>query len=162
MYLGSSAKLNHVKKVLFLCVGNSCRSQMAEGFARRYGSDVIEPFSAGFSPALIVQPLTKKVMEAKNINIDAQFPKDLSMIDVPDIDLIVNMSGTKLPPRMPTEVRDWKIEDPIGKAEDVYVTVRDQIENLVMQLILELRREARGSEKTSGSKIKRDSKRSNA
>lgn len=131
---------------------------MAEGFARNYGSDVMEPFSAGFAPAAIVQPLTRKVMEAKNINIDAQYPKDLGMIDVPSIDLIVNMSGTKLPPRMPTEVRDWKIEDPIGRTEDVYVTVRDQIENLVMQLILEFRR----SEKTPGNRIKRDSKRLNA
>ncbi len=133
--------------MLFLCIGNSCRSQMAEGFARKYGSDVLEPFSAGFSPAAIVQPLTKKVMEAKNINIDEQYPKDLGTIDVPSIDLIVNMSGTKLPSRMPIEVRDWKIEDPIGRTEDVYVTVRDQIENLVMQLVLELRREARNPEK---------------
>lgn len=106
----------------------------------------MEPFSAGFSPASIVQPLTKKVMEAKNINIDTQYPKDLSMIDVPKIDLIVNMSGTKLPPRMPTEVRDWKVEDPIGKNEDAYVSVRDQIENLVMQLVLELRRGDRRQE----------------
>lgn len=120
---------------------------MAEGFARKYGSDVMEAFSAGFAPAAIVQPLTKKVMEAKNINIDEQFPKDLGAINVPSIDLIVNMSGTKLPSRMPIEVREWKIEDPVGKSEDVYATVCDQIENLVMTLILELRRGTRDAEK---------------
>ena len=116
---------------------------MAEGFARKYGNDIIEPFSAGFSPAAIVQPLTKKVMEAKNINIDDQFPKDLGAVDIRKLDLIVNMSGTKLPARMPIEIRDWKIEDPMGRTEEVYVTVRDQIENQVMRLIIELRRHER-------------------
>jgi protein-tyrosine-phosphatase len=116
---------------------------MAEGFARRYGSDVLEPMSAGFSPAQIVQPLTKKVMEAKNINIDEQFPKDLGAIDVPSLDIIVNISGKALPPKIPIEVREWKIEDPIGKSEELYVKVRDQLEHLVMLLILDLRRDAK-------------------
>jgi protein-tyrosine-phosphatase len=116
---------------------------MAEGFARRYGSDVMEVESAGFSPAAIVQPLTKKVMEAKNINIERQLPKSLDSVNVSSFDLIVNMSGTKLPARMPIEVRDWKIEDPIGRPEEFYIKVRDEIENQVMRLILELRRELR-------------------
>lgn len=132
-----------MKRVLFLCIGNSCRSQMAEGFAKRYGSDVIEPASAGFSPASIVQPLTKKVMEAKNIKIDHHYPKDLGSIQVAQFDLIVNMSGTKLPARMPIEIREWQVEDPIGQSEEVYTEVRDQIEHLVMRLILELRRDKR-------------------
>lgn len=119
---------------------------MAEGFARRYGSDVLEPSSAGFSPASIVQPLTKKVMEAKNINLDAQYPKSLDSIAVSGFDLIVNMSGAKLPSRLPIEVRDWKVEDPVGKDEETYCTVRDQIEMSVMRLILELRKQARESE----------------
>jgi protein-tyrosine-phosphatase len=116
---------------------------MAEGFARRYGSDVIEAESAGFSPAVVIQPLTKKVMEAKNINIDNQTPKSLDAVDVSSFDLIINMSGTKLPARMPIEVRDWKIQDPISRPEEVYIKVRDEIENQVMRLILELRRELR-------------------
>ena len=135
-----------VKRVLFLCIGNSCRSQMAEGFARRYGSDVLEPLSAGFAPASIVQPLTKKVMEAKNINIDTQYTKDLGSIDVPSLDMIVNISGRKLPARMPIEVRDWKIEDPIGRSEELYEKVRDELEHLVMGLILDLLREAKKAE----------------
>lgn len=113
---------------------------MAEGFARKYGSDVMEPASAGLFPAPIVQPLTKKVMEEKNINLDDQFPKSLDAVEVPSFDMIVNMSGTKLPSKMPIEIREWKIEDPIGKTEDVYVAVRDQLEMAVMRLILELRR----------------------
>ena len=129
------------KKVLFLCIGNSCRSPMAEAFARAYGSDVIEPFSAGLSPAAIVQPLTKQVMAEKNISLEDQVPKHLASLDFRDFDLIVNMSWAKLPPHLFTEVRDWAVEDPIGCDEDVYLGVRDQIEHLVMQLVLELRRD---------------------
>ena len=132
-----------MKKVLFLCIGNSCRSQMAEGFARKYGSDVLEPSSAGLAPASIVQPLTKKVMEAKNINIDDQFPKDLDQVGVAQFDLIVNMSGNKLPNQVQIEVLEWNVEDPIGQSEDTYVQVRDQLEHQVMRLILDLRRDVR-------------------
>lgn len=130
-----------MKRVLFLCIGNSCRSQMAEGFARHYGTDVMEVKSAGLSPAAIVQPLTFQVMEQKNIKLDGQAPKDLSSVTIADFDLLVNMSGAKLPSRIPLPVRDWKVEDPIGRSEEVYCAVRDQIEDLVMRLILEFRRE---------------------
>lgn len=122
---------------------------MAEGFARTYGSDVMEPASAGLSPAAIVQPLTKEVMQAKNINIDEQYPKNLSSIDVSRFELLINMSGVKLPAGILGEVREWQIEDPIGQSEDVYFAVRDQIEHLVMGLILELRREARDGDGSS-------------
>ncbi|MBV8864660.1 MAG: hypothetical protein JO210_04590 [Acidobacteriaceae bacterium] len=115
---------------------------MAEGFARAYGSDVIEPVSAGLAPAAIIQPLTRQVMEAKNINIDDLHAKDLSEVDLQRLDLIVNMSGRPFPAGVPIEVRDWKVEDPIGQSEEIYIAVRDQIERLVMGLILDLRRGA--------------------
>ncbi len=101
----------------------------------------MHPASAGLAPAPIIQPMTQKVMEEKNINLDNQFPKSLDAVDVRSFDLIVNMSGMKLPKKMPIEVLDWKIEDPIGKPEDVYVAVRDQLEMAVMRLILRFRRE---------------------
>jgi arsenate reductase len=131
-----------VKRVLFLCIGNSCRSPMAEGFAKCYGSDVIEAQSAGLAPASIVQPMTKKVMEDKNININHVNPKDLGAVDLQSFDIIVNMSGRKMPIGIGTEVQDWNVEDPIGKDESVYVAARDKIEMLVMRLILELRKKA--------------------
>src|SRR5271165_2238746 len=62
-------------RVLFVCIGNSCRSQMAEGFARAYGADVMAVQSAGLSPAVMVSPLTKTVLAERNIHIDDQFPK---------------------------------------------------------------------------------------
>lgn len=139
----SGGNINQMRRVLFLCIGNSCRSQMAEGFAKKYGADVMEVGSAGLSPAPIVQDLTRKVMEDKNINIDEQFPKDLGSVGVQSYNLIINMSGVKLPGRIPIELRDWKVDDPIGRSEEKYVEVRDQIEQNVMQLVLELRREAR-------------------
>jgi arsenate reductase (thioredoxin) len=124
---------------------------MAEGFAKRYGSDVMEVKSAGLSPAPIVQPLTFQMMEEKNIKLDGQCPKDLSTILISEFDLLVNMSGVRLPSRIPLTVREWKIEDPIGRSEEVYREVRDQIEDLVMQLILEFRRDLRPKTKESPS-----------
>jgi arsenate reductase (thioredoxin) len=133
---------------MFLCIGNSCRSQMAEGFARTYGSDVMEPASAGLSPASVVQPLTKQVMQAKNIKIDDQYPKHFGSLDISSFDLIINMSGAKLPAGIPVEVREWNIEDPIGRSEQVYCAVRDKIEHLVMKLIVELRRQAKNANRS--------------
>jgi protein-tyrosine-phosphatase len=120
---------------------------MAEGFARKYGSDVMRPASAGLAPAPIIQPLTYKVMEEKNITLDDHVPKSLDAIDLRSFDVIVNMSGMKLPGKMPIQVLDWKVEDPIGKPEDVYLSVRDQLEMAVMRLILELRRDEKKSAK---------------
>lgn len=115
---------------------------MAEGFARHYGADVMQVGSAGLSPAAIVQPLTKEVMLEKDIDIDGQFPKDLSGFSLANFDLLINMSGVKLPGRIPIEMQEWKVEDPIGRSPEMYREVRDQIETLVMRLILELRRGA--------------------
>lgn len=120
---------------------------MAEGFARFYGGDVMNVGSAGLSPAPIIQPLTFEVMQEKNVPLDGQFPKDLGAVGVQDFEILVNMSGWKLPTRIPIDLRDWKVDDPIGREPDKYREVRDQIEALVMRLILELRRDA----KTRGS-----------
>ena len=127
------------QRVLFVCLGNACRSQMAEGFARVYGSDIMIAASAGVSPAAIVQPQTKQVMALRNVRIDDQFPKGLEILRREKFDVIVNMSGEKLPLAPGARIRDWPVEDPIGQTEAVYKAVADQIESLVMRLILELR-----------------------
>ncbi len=130
------------KRVLFLCIGNSCRSQMAEGFARAYAKDVIEPISAGLAPAHVVSPLTIEVMKAKNIDLSEAIPK--GMMD-PRVgtgpDLIVNISGRGLPFRPEVQVEEWQVRDPIGESKQVYEEVAAKIENLVMSLVLRLRRE---------------------
>jgi arsenate reductase (thioredoxin) len=127
------------KRVLFVCIGNSCRSQMAEGFARAYGGDILVAASAGLSPAVIVQPLTKQVLAERNVRIDDQFPKGMEILNREQFDVIVNMSGQKLPLSSGALVRDWPVRDPIGQKEPVYKAVAEQIEALVMRLILELR-----------------------
>ncbi len=135
-----SASIQRAKKrVLFVCIGNSCRSQMAEGFARAYGGDVLIAQSAGLSPAAIVQPLTKHVLALRNVRIDDQFPKGMEIVAREQFDVIVNMSGEKLPLAPGSPVRDWPVPDPIGEPESVYKAVAEQIEALVMRLILELR-----------------------
>lgn len=127
------------KRVLFVCIGNSCRSQMAEGFARTYGGDVLIAASAGTSPAAIVQPETKKTLALRNVRIDDQFPKGLEILARDHFDVIVNMSGQKLPLAPGAVVREWAVRDPIGESDAVYKSVAEQLEGLVMRLILELR-----------------------
>ncbi|MBI4876001.1 MAG: arsenate reductase ArsC [Acidobacteria bacterium] len=129
------------KRVLFLCIGNSCRSPMAEGFARAYGGDVMEASSAGLAPATIIQPLTKKVMRARNISLDESAPMDLQIMDPGRYDLIVNLSGCELPFTPACPVADWPVRDPIQAGEKVYEQVRDEIESRVIRLVLDLRRE---------------------
>jgi arsenate reductase (thioredoxin) len=129
------------KRVLFLCIGNACRSQMAEAFARAYGSDVLWPASAGFAPAPRVPEDTIRAMQEKNLDVRSQVPKSISDLSGAEFDLIVNMSGYPLPQVNGTPLREWDVPDPIFMDYDEHCRVRDQIEMLVMKLILELRRE---------------------
>jgi arsenate reductase (thioredoxin) len=126
-------------RVLFVCIGNSCRSQMAEGFARRYGEDVMIAASAGLAPALGVALDTIRTMDEKNIDVRDQFPKSIQQLGRAQFDLIINMSGFGLPDDAASP-RNWDVQDPIGEDYETYCKVRDQIEGLVMSLILELRR----------------------
>jgi protein-tyrosine-phosphatase len=112
---------------------------MAEGFARAYGGDILVAASAGLSPALIVQPLTRQVLAERNVRIDDQFPKGMEILTRERFDVIVNMSGQKLPQVPGVSIRDWSVHDPIGQKEPVYQAVAEQIEGLVMRLVLELR-----------------------
>jgi arsenate reductase len=126
------------KRVLFVCIGNSCRSQMAEAFARAYGSDIMLARSAGISPALTIQPLTKQVLALRNLSVDDHFPKGMETVREEPFDLVVNMSG--FPVGLPgARAVAWNVPDPVGEEEAIYREVADLIEILVMRLILELR-----------------------
>jgi arsenate reductase (thioredoxin) len=127
-------------RVLFVCVGNACRSQMAEAFARTYGSDVIEAESAGMMPASIIPPVTRKVMTEKGIDLGEQFPKGIFDVPLHDIEMVVNMSGMSMHGITVPQLREWKVRDPMGARESVHREVRDEVERLVMNLVLELRR----------------------
>jgi arsenate reductase len=126
------------KRVLFVCIGNSCRSQMAEAFARAYGSDILEARSAGLSPAIMVAPLTRQVLAERNVSADDQFPKGLEALEDERFDVAINLSGFPIPSLAPrTDI--WPVDDPIGRKESVYRDCAARIEALVMRLILELR-----------------------
>lgn len=128
------------QKVLFVCIGNACRSQMAEAFARAYGSDILIVRSAGLAPAVSIPPLTRQTLKEKNIFSEGQFPKPLETVAGEAFEVVVNLSGGRLPSAFgAARLIDWNVRDPIGESEDVYRAVAAQIESLVMRLILELR-----------------------
>lgn len=129
-----------MKRVLFVCIGNSCRSQMAEWFARTYGSDVMQADSAGLQPANVVAEMTRQVMLEKNIVMVDPIPKGIAAFNPDNIDLIVNIAGFGLPKMYRSkEIIIWAVRDPIGQKQVIYEQVRDQLEGLVMRLILEMR-----------------------
>lgn len=141
-----------MKKVLFLCVGNSARSQMAEGFARTLGRDRLEVFSAGSSPASQVEPLAIEVMKEKNIDISNAKPKGFAEIPLDNIDYVVSMGCEKarlnensfgqVCPFVPAkEYIEWDIPDPKGKTITDYRAVRDDIELKVKHFIQSIKGE---------------------
>jgi arsenate reductase (thioredoxin) len=139
----ASAPLPEKKKVIFVCLGNACRSQMAEAFAVRYGSDILEVASAGLNPAAAVPDLTRAVMKDKGISLDGHFSKGTEVFQKIQWDLVINMSGRHLVSLQTDKTVSWKIDDPMGQRQIVHERVRDEIENLVMRLILELRAQAK-------------------
>lgn len=133
------------KRVLFVCTGNSARSQMAEGFAKAMG---LEAFSAGTHPKDAVHPLAVAVMAEKGIDISHHRPKPLDLEFAKTVDLIVTVCGeadeecAQLP--LPVPKVHWNLPDP-AKAEGdenerlrVFREVRDKIENLIGQIVKQL------------------------
>ena len=130
-------------RVLFVCVGNSCRSQMAEALARAYGSDVLEAESAGLSPCGVIFPPTFEVMAEKGISLEGAASKGIDPARLAQVDLIVNLSGYEWPYPASAPVRTWMVADPFGQDLEVHRRIRDQIEARVLELIAELRLKAR-------------------
>jgi len=135
--------VSELKRVLFVCIGNACRSQMAEAFARSYGADVIIPASAGLSPATHIPQDTARAMSEKGIDLKDHFPKSVHHLKRTHFDFVVNMSGYELPPGMDAAVLYWNIPDPVSMNYEKHCAVRDQIESQVMRLIIGLRQEAK-------------------
>jgi len=108
---------------------------MAEGFAKHYGSDSLEIYSAGTHPANYISPDTIKVMAEKGIDISSHYPKYVD--EIPNkVDVLITMGCEVECPYIPTKLReDWSIDDPIGKPVEEYRKVRDVIEGKVKNLI---------------------------
>jgi arsenate reductase len=129
-------------KVLFLCIGNACRSQMAEAIARHSASDVIEPSSAGLVPFGEIPSTTITVLRERGISADGQSSKPLCSEDMSAADIVINMtgrsSGSIFTEPVP-QVEDWDVGDPYGFDLAVYREIRDQIEARVEDLARRLR-----------------------
>ena len=127
-----------MKKVLFVCIGNTCRSQMAKGFF-----NILSPKnsadSAGTKPETHVEPSAIIVMNEVGIDISDYKPKKLTFEMNNLFDVIVTMGCVDECPFTPKEKTIvWKIEDPKGKSLDKYREVRDTIRNHVEKLIIDL------------------------
>jgi len=127
-----------MKKILFVCVENAGRSQMAEAFAKKFGADRFIASSAGNKPAEKINPIVVEAMREKGIDISGNKPKLITSQMAYDADLIVTMGcndqgicpGPFFKPTM-----DWELEDPKGKSIEKVREIRDQIESQVLELI---------------------------
>lgn len=131
-------------KVLFICIGNMCRSPMAEGFARALGDDVVEVYSAGLHPTGVVSEDAILIMEEKGIDIKRQRSKGMDSVPLADIDIIVSMVGHPsedfISDKFQGQVLDWDVDDPIGRSVNVFRRVREEIEEHVTALLDQIRK----------------------
>lgn len=128
-------------KVAFVCVHNSCRSQMAEALGRHLAADVFESFSAGTETVpRINQDAVRLMKQVYGIDMEAgQYSKHLS--ELPPVDVVVTMGCNVACPNLPCERReDWGLEDPTGKDDESFLEVMRTIEGRILGLREELSR----------------------
>ena len=121
-----------------MCVGNSCRSQMAEAFARHLGGDAVRASSAGSHPLGWILPDTIAVMAEKGIALDGQRSKGVGEVRVDRMDVVVGMGcevECPVPVGFKGRVIEWNIPDPYARDLDFFRQVRDQIEAEVQALL---------------------------
>ena len=132
------------KRVLFVCTGNSCRSQMAEGFLRFYGNHRFDVFSAGSNPTAL-NPSSVKVMKEKEIDISGQYSKLLDQFLKDKFDYIITVcdNAKEVCPFFPGETKrmHWSFQDP-AEAEGtekeklvVFRRIRDEIEKKIREIL---------------------------
>jgi protein-tyrosine-phosphatase len=125
--------------VLFLCVHNAGRSQMAAGFARHHGGDQINVFSGGSEPAASVNPAAVEAMAEIGIDITVATPQRWTDAEVRAADVVVTMGCGDTCPVFPgVRYVDWELEDPAGKPVEEVRPVRDEIELRVRRLLADL------------------------
>jgi arsenate reductase (thioredoxin) len=125
--------------VLFLCVHNAGRSQMAAGWLRHLAGDRIEVLSGGSAPATSINPAAVAAMAEKGIDIADQYPKPWTDETVGVADVIVSMGCGDACPVLPGKrYLDWELEDPAGKGVESVRPIRDDIEQRVRGLMVDL------------------------
>ena len=125
--------------VLFVCVHNAGRSQMAAGFLRELSAGKIEVRSAGSAPADSINPSVVAAMNELGIDISAEQPKILTTESVQVSDVVITMGCGDVCPIFPGKrYEDWKLEDPAGQGVDAVRPIRDEIKARIETLISEL------------------------
>jgi arsenate reductase (thioredoxin) len=127
-----------MKKILFVCIENAGRSQMAEAFANKYGNGKSVASSAGNKPAETVNPVVVEAMKERGIDISANKPKLITAKMAADADLVVTMGCSAegiCPGPFFVPTVDWALEDPKGKSVEKVREIRDDIERRVRELL---------------------------
>ena len=135
-----------LKKILFVCVENSCRSQMAEGIARHLGKGIFEVYSAGSKPKSEVDPNAIKVMQEIGIDISSYKSKGFNEVPIRNFDYVITLGCKDVCPFFPAEKHiEWNIDDPKGKDIDFFRKTRDAIKYKIEQLIEDTYHENKGA-----------------
>ena len=125
--------------VLFVCVHNAGRSQMAAGWLRHLAGDAVEVRSAGSAPAETINPAAVEAMAEVGIDITDQKPKILLYEVAQDSDVIITMGCGDACPIFPGKrYEDWKLDDPAGQGVDAVRPIRDEIKTRIEKLLAEL------------------------
>ncbi len=129
-----------MKRVLFVCVENSCRSQMAESLANFYGKWRVEAFSAGSKPSGMVNPNAITVMKELGLDIASNTSKSFNDLKIKEFDYVITLGCSDVCPFFPAkEYIDWKIADPKGKDIDFFRKVRDDIKKQIKEFLKKLK-----------------------
>ena len=139
--MGLFTKSKHTKKILFACIENSGRSQMAEAFFRKYAPNGYEAISGGTEPKSYINPVAIEVMEEIGIDMTKQKAKAISENMIRDSYMAVNMgcmTQNICPTSMVPNMIDWNIEDPKDKPIEKVREIRDQIEHKVKELVAQM------------------------
>lgn len=130
-------------KIAFLCVHNSCRSQIAEALAKKYGHDVMEAYSAGTALRdQINQDAVRLMKDIYDIDVEkTQQPK--LMEDIPQVDYVITMGCNVTCPVLDYdyETEDWGLDDPTGQPDEVFIEVIEEIDEKVRNLVQRLQEE---------------------
>jgi protein-tyrosine-phosphatase len=132
-------EMREKRKIVFVCVENARRSQMAQGFAERLGDGKIDAHSAGSRPSSEIDPLVIEVMNEKGIDLSARRPKGLNDLPPLQMDYLITMGCEEACPAiLAKKVIEWEIPDPKGKSLDTFRKIRDMIEERVRALLKDI------------------------
>jgi protein-tyrosine-phosphatase len=129
------------KNVLFVCIGNSCRSQMAEGYARVWGSKVMDAASAGTYAIGFINAPVIEVMREEGLDISGGHPKQITRDMVEEADLVIALGGDPelfFPDLLRDKLITWPTPDPFGDSLERTREIRDMIKTRVSDLIIDL------------------------